>query len=76
MPVCCVNATSLGLHATDAMPMDPAKLPEDCAVFDIIAARRTEFMEACAARGLKVVDGVAMIRHQLPLQTAFWKGVS
>ena len=56
-----VNATSLGLHATDAMPMDPAKLPNDCAVFDIIAARRTEFMQACAACGLKVIDGVAMI---------------
>lgn len=69
-----VNATSLGLHASDAMPMDPARLPADCAVFDIIAARRTEFMNACAARGLRVVDGAAMIRHQLPLQTAFWRG--
>ncbi|UPJ47190.1 shikimate dehydrogenase [Bradyrhizobium sp. 200] len=68
-----VNATSLGLHATDAVPVHPARLPDDCAVFDIIAARRTEFMEACAGRGLKVVDGVAMIRHQLPLQTAFWR---
>jgi shikimate dehydrogenase len=70
----CVNATSLGLKASDALPMDPAKLPKDCAVFDIIAARRTGFMEACAARGLKVIDGVAMIRQQLPLQTAFWRG--
>ena len=70
----CVNATSLGLHASDALPMDPKTLPKDCAVFDIIAARRTEFMEACAGRGLKVVDGVAMIKHQLPLQTAFWRG--
>ena len=69
-----VNATSLGLRGTDALPMDPARLPDDCAVFDIIAARRTEFMQACAARGLKVVDGVAMIQHQLPLQTAFWRG--
>ena len=69
-----VNATSLGLKATDALPMNPLKLPADCAVFDIIAGRRTEFMVACADRGLKVVDGVAMIRHQLPLQTAFWRG--
>jgi shikimate dehydrogenase len=69
-----VNATSLGLHATDAVPMDPATLSTDCAVFDIIAARRTEFMQASAARGLRVVDGVAMIKHQLPLQTAFWRG--
>lgn len=72
----CVNATSLGLQATDALPMDPAKLPKDCAVFDIIAAQRTGFMEACAARGLKVVDGVAMIRQQLPLQTAFWNATT
>ena len=69
-----VNATSLGLHATDAMPMDPSRLPNGCAVFDIIAARQTGFMTACAARGLKVVDGIAMIKHQLPLQTAFWRG--
>ena len=60
--------------ATVEAPMDPAKLSTDCAVFDIIAARRTEFMQASAARGLRVVDGVAMIRHQLPLQTAFWRG--
>jgi len=30
--------------------------------------------QACAARGPKVVDGAATIRHQLPLQTAFWRG--
>ena len=52
--------------------MDPAKLSTDCAVFDIIAGRRTEFMQASAARGLRVVNGVAMIKHQLPLQTASW----
>jgi shikimate dehydrogenase len=69
-----VNATSLGLHATDSLPIDPARLPADCAVFDIIAARKTEFMQAAAARGLKVVGGIAMIKHQLPLQTAFWRG--
>jgi shikimate dehydrogenase len=68
-----VNATSLGLHATDPMPVDLAKLPADCSVFDIIAARRTELMEAAAARGLRVVGGVSMIKCQLPLQTAFWR---
>jgi len=39
-----------------------------------IAALRTELMQAAAARGLQVVDGTAMIRHQLPLQTALWCG--
>jgi shikimate dehydrogenase len=69
-----INATPVGLHATDPMPVDPARLPGDCAVFDILAARQTELMQAATARGLKVVGGVEMIRHQLPLQTAFWRG--
>ena len=69
-----INATPLGLHDSDPMPADPARLPTDCAVFDIIASRTTELMAAAAARGLKVVGGVAMIKHQLPLQTAFWLG--
>ena len=70
-----VNATPLGIHSSDPMPVDPAKLPTDCAVFDIIAIHRTDLMEAAAARGLKVAGGAAMIKHQLPLQTAFWRGV-
>jgi shikimate 5-dehydrogenase len=37
-------------------------------------AHRTEFMEAAAAHGLRVFDGVAMISHQMPRQTAFWRG--
>jgi shikimate 5-dehydrogenase len=43
-------------------------------VFDIIAGHRTELMQSAEARGLTVVDGVAMIRHPLQLQTAFWRG--
>ena len=66
-----VNATSLGLHATDAMPMDPGKLPGNCAVLNIIAARRTEFMAAAAPRGLKVVDAVAMTKYQLRFKPRF-----
>ncbi|MDN5003556.1 hypothetical protein ACFQZO_22240 [Bradyrhizobium sp. GCM10027634] len=32
---------------------------------------RSVFMQAFPARGLKLVDDVAMIRQQLPRQTAF-----
>jgi shikimate dehydrogenase len=67
-----VNATSLGLHAGDAMPFDPERLPRDAALFDIIAARDTELMAACRARGLRVVGGRPMIEHQVAAQIAFW----
>jgi shikimate dehydrogenase len=69
-----VNATSLGLHEGDPMPFDAALLPSDAALFDIIAARDTELMAACAARGLKVIGGKPMIDHQIAAQIAFWRG--
>lgn len=72
-----VNASPLGLHEGDAMPFDPAVLPADAALFDIIASRDTELMQAARARGLRaerVLGGVAMIEHQLVHQIAFWRG--
>jgi shikimate dehydrogenase len=71
-----VNATPLGLHAGDAMPFDPAQLAGDACLFDIIAARDTELMSACTARGLRVLGGGAMIEHQLITQIAFWRGAA
>ncbi|MET0542098.1 MAG: shikimate dehydrogenase [Variovorax sp.] len=69
-----VNATPLGLHAGDPLPFDPMQLADDACVFDIIAARDTELMAACTARGLRVLGGRAMIEGQLVTQIAFWRG--
>jgi len=69
-----VNATSLGLHAGEALPFDVGLLPRDACVFDIIAARDTELMAAAQARGLKTVGGRPMIEHQIAAQIAFWRG--
>lgn len=69
-----VNATSLGLHAGDPLPLDPSALPPHAAVFDIIAARDTELMAACQARGLRVIGGQPMIEHQIAAQIRFWRG--
>lgn len=69
-----VNATPLGLHAGDPLPLDPARLRADAGVFDIIAARDTELMAACQARGLRVIGGRPMIDHQIAAQIGFWRG--
>lgn len=69
-----VNATSLGLHASDPMPFDPKLLATDAAVFDIIAARDTELMAAAQALNLHVIGGQPMIDHQVAAQIAFWRG--
>lgn len=71
-----VNATPQGWQPGEAMPFDPAALPADAAVFDIIAARDTELMAAAQARGLRVVGGGPMVQHQLASQIAFWRGES
>jgi shikimate dehydrogenase len=69
-----VNATSLGLHAGDPLPFDPAQLQPGTAVFDIIAARDTELMAASQACGLPTLGGRPMIDHQVSAQIAFWRG--
>lgn len=69
-----VHATPLGLRAGDPLPFDPALLPGDAALFDITAARDTELMAACAARGLAVVGGRPMVEHQIAAQISFWRG--
>ncbi|MCB2055570.1 MAG: shikimate dehydrogenase [Geminicoccaceae bacterium] len=66
-----VNATSLGLHAEDALPVDPATFAEGTALFDIIAARDTELMRAVRARGCPVAGGRPMVEHQAAAQIAF-----
>jgi len=68
-----VNASPMGLHAGDALPLDPTLLRDDAALFDIIAARDTELMAAAQARGLRVLGGRPMVQHQLATQLAFWR---
>ena len=69
-----INATPLGLHAGDPLPLDAARLRADAGVFDIIAARDTELIAACHARGLRVIGGRPMIDHQIAAQIGFWRG--
>lgn len=67
-----VNCTSLGLKPGDAMPMDPASLASDMRLFDIIAPRDTELMEAARAAGLGIViGGRPMVEHQVVAQLNF-----
>lgn len=66
-----INCTSLGLHAGDPMPMDPATLAPEAAFIDIIAVRDTELMAAARARGCKVVGGRPMAELQIEAQLEF-----
>jgi shikimate dehydrogenase len=67
-----IQATSLGLKPDDALPMDPATRSSEMQLFEIIAARDTELMQAARERGPRtVVGGRPMIERQAKAQIDF-----
>lgn len=67
-----VNATSLGLHPGDALPLDVAALTPDQLVAEIIMAPAdTALLQAARARGCRVHPGAPMLASQVRLMAAF-----
>jgi len=61
-----VNATSLGLHSGDPLPLDPAAAPPIEAALDLVYARggETRWVRAMSAHGIPTADGTEMLLHQ------------
>jgi shikimate dehydrogenase len=61
-----VNATPLGLRDHDALPADPGSLPPTASVLDLVYRDRhpTPWVAACAARGMRGLDGKAVLLAQ------------
>jgi shikimate dehydrogenase len=63
-----VNATSLGLKPTDALPIDVAKLEPDMIVAEVIMQpETTPLLEAARQCGCRIQPGRAMLTSQLEL---------
>ncbi len=70
-----VNATSLGLRPDDPLPRDPSRIPDGCAVLDLVyAPGGTPFTRAARARGLAAADGSTMLLHQAAAAFRRWTG--
>ncbi len=70
-----VNATPLGLRATDPLPFDPLVLAGDTLVADIIMKpRETRLLRLAAARGMPVFHGEHMLAHQIDMYRRFFLG--
>jgi shikimate dehydrogenase len=68
-----VNATSLGLHEVDALPLDPDLLRPEIAVVDIIASPEvTPLRRAAADIGCRTMGGRPMVTHQLDAMLDFF----
>lgn len=61
-----INATSLGMHAGDAIPFDVGSITPDLTVAEVVMAPEfTPLLEASSARGAQVVPGKAMLTGQI-----------
>lgn len=71
-----VNCTSLGMKGAPPLTLDLAGLRPEAVVTDIVyVPLRTPLLQAAAARGLRVVDGLGMLLHQAVGGFEHWFGV-
>ncbi|MDQ8024291.1 MAG: shikimate dehydrogenase [Moraxellaceae bacterium] len=62
-----VNATPLGMHDGDPLPIDITRLDPGCFVGEVVMkAEHTPLLEAALARGCKVQVGADMLFEQIP----------
>lgn len=69
-----INATPLGLSASDRQPIDAAGLSRDAAVLDLTYAHDgpTAWVQACTARGLRAADGREVLLSQGAAAWQYW----
>ena len=61
-----VNATSLGLHPNDPLPLDPARVPGIDAALDLVygPSGETPWIRAMGSAGVATADGTEMLLQQ------------
>lgn len=60
-----VNATSLGLHADDPLPIEPGGLARARALIDLVyRAGGTPLVRQASAAGIRAIDGLEMLLQQ------------
>lgn len=68
-----INATSLGLKAEDAAPIDVAQVPDGWKVYDMIYnPAATTLLQQAEARGLPTANGLSMLVHQGAHSLELW----
>jgi shikimate dehydrogenase len=68
-----VNATPLGMQASDPLPFDPARLDPGAFVGEVVLkAEMTPLLEAAAARGCPYLVGTDMLFEQIPAYLEFF----
>jgi shikimate dehydrogenase len=68
-----INATPLGTHPGDPLPIDPSRLSQSVLVGEVVLKpETTAFLAAAKARGLACVTGLDMLLEQIPAYLEFF----
>ena len=68
-----VNATPLGMEASDPLPIDVTQIAPQMVIAEIVMKREiTPMLEAARARGCRIVLGREMLQEQMPLYLDFF----
>lgn len=70
-----VNATSVGLHLQDGLPLSKDYLRPKQFVCDLIYHRQTKLLQAAQRLGAQTSDGRGMLLHQAAEAFRLWTGV-
>jgi shikimate dehydrogenase len=72
-----LNATSLGLKADDAAPLDLKKIPRPASVYDMIyRPPQTALLRQAAELGIATANGLSMLVHQGTRSLELWTGAT
>jgi len=70
------NASPVGMKPEDPAPVDVARLPEGCVVFDAVYhVAETPLLRQAAERGLTALGGLTMLMYQGARSFEIWFGV-
>ena len=69
-----VNATSLGMHAGDAMPVDLEDFSGNTRVYDLVYSAETALLKAAKKAKLRHADGLGMLVNQAAIAFELWTG--
>ena len=68
-----VNATPLGMHDDDPLPLDPTRLAPATFVGEVVLkATLTPLLQAALARGCRIQVGADMLFEQIPAYLEFF----
>jgi len=67
-----VNATTVGMRASDGMPIDASQLRRETLVYDLVYHRETALVRAARRRGCVAANGQSMLLYQGAASLRLW----